>query len=123
MASIVFGPLFFPSDDPTVSILLSLVSFALAFLVRPLGGIIFAPIGDRIGRKKTLVITLSLMGVSTALMGLLPTYAAIGPAAAILLTALRLVQGLALGGEWGGGVLLAVEYSPRNRRGFYGAVP
>lgn len=123
MASIVFGPLFFPSDDPTVSTLLSLASFALAFLVRPIGGIIFAHIGDKIGRKRTLVMTLSLMGISTAAMGLLPTHAQIGVWAAVLLTALRLVQGLALGGEWGGGVLLAVEYSRRDRRGFYGAVP
>lgn len=84
---------------------------------------IFSHIGDRIGRKKTLVITLTLMGTATVLMGVLPTYAAIGVAAPILLTLLRLLQGLALGGEWGGGLLLAVEYAPRNRRGFYGAVP
>ncbi|MCG6566806.1 MFS transporter [Tessaracoccus sp. ZS01] len=123
MASVVFGPLFFPSEDQLTSTLLSLASFALAFLVRPIGGVIFSHIGDRIGRKKTLVFTLSLMGVSTALMGLLPTHAAIGAWAGVLLTLLRLVQGLALGGEWGGGVLLAVEYSPRKKRGFYGAVP
>lgn len=123
MASVVFGPLFFPSDSELTSTLLSLASFALAFLVRPIGGIIFSHIGDRIGRKKTLVFTLSLMGVSTALMGLLPTHAAVGAWAGILLTTLRLIQGLALGGEWGGGVLLAVEYSPRKKRGFYGAVP
>lgn len=123
MASVVFGPLFFPSSDPLTSTLLSLASFALAFLVRPIGGIVFSHIGDRIGRKKTLVMTLSLMGVSTAAMGLLPTHADIGMAAGIMLTVLRLIQGLALGGEWGGGVLLAVEYSPRSKRGFYGAVP
>jgi metabolite-proton symporter len=123
MAGIIFGPLFFPSDDPTVSLALSLASFALAFVVRPLGGIIFSHIGDRVGRKKTLVATLSLMGGSTVLMGLLPTYDSIGVWAPILLTFLRLVQGLALGGEWGGGLLLAVEYAPRNKRGLYGAVP
>lgn len=123
MASAVFGVLFFPSEDQFVSTMLALTSFALAFLVRPIGGIIFSHMGDRIGRKKTLVITLGLMGISTALMGALPTHAQIGVFAGILLTLLRLVQGLALGGEWGGGVLLAVEYSPRKNRGFYGAVP
>jgi metabolite-proton symporter len=123
MAGIIFGPLFFPSSDPAVSLALSFASFALAFLVRPIGGIIFSHIGDRVGRKKTLIATLSLMGGSTVLMGLLPTYASIGVWAPILLTALRLIQGLALGGEWGGGLLLAVEYAPRDKRGLYGAVP
>ena len=123
MAGIIFGPLFFPSTDPTVSLALSLASFALAFVVRPVGGIIFSHIGDRVGRKKTLVATLSLMGGSTVLMGLLPTYDTIGVWAPILLTTLRLIQGLALGGEWGGGLLLAVEYAPRDKRGLYGAVP
>jgi metabolite-proton symporter len=123
MAGIIFGPLFFPSSDPAVSLALSFASFALAFLVRPIGGIVFSHIGDRVGRKKTLIATLSLMGGSTVLMGLLPTYESIGVWAPILLTALRLVQGLALGGEWGGGLLLAVEYAPRDKRGLYGAVP
>ena len=123
MATAVFNIHFFPSEDPVVSSMLAFASFALAFLVRPLGGVIFSHVGDRIGRKKTLVITLTLMGVATMLMGVLPDYAAIGVAAPILLTLLRLVQGLALGGEWGGGLLLAVEYAPKNRRGFYGAVP
>src|SRR3954464_5957712 len=123
MAGIIFGPLFFPSSDPTVSLALSFASFALAFLVRPIGGIVFSHIGDRVGRKKTLIATLSLMGGSTVLMGLLPTYESIGVWAPVLLTALRLVQGLALGGEWGGGLLLAVEYAPRDKRGLYGAVP
>ena len=123
MSGLVFGPLFFPSDDATSSQLLALASFALAFFIRPIGGIIFSHIGDRIGRKKTLVITLSLMGIATVGMGLLPTYQSIGVWAPVLLTLLRLVQGLALGGEWGGGLLLAVEYSPQHRRGFFGAVP
>ncbi|MCH1883943.1 MFS transporter [Agrococcus sp. ARC_14] len=123
MATAIFNIHFFPSEDPVVSSLLAFASFALAFVVRPIGGVIFSHIGDRIGRKKTLVITLTLMGVATMLMGVLPDYAAIGVAAPILLTLLRLVQGLALGGEWGGGLLLAVEYAPKNRRGFYGAVP
>lgn len=123
MSAIVFGKLFFPSHNPVTSQLLALASFALAFLIRPIGGIVFSHIGDRIGRKKTLVITLSIMGLSTVLIGLAPTYASIGIWSPILLTLLRLLQGLALGGEWGGGVLLAVEYSPPGKRGFYGAVP
>lgn len=123
MAVLVFGNLFFPSTDPLVSQMLALTTFALAFLVRPLGGIFFSHIGDRIGRKKTLVVTLSLMGGSTAAMGLLPTYDMVGLWAPVMLIVLRLLQGLALGGEWGGGLLLAVEYSPRHRRGLYGATP
>lgn len=123
MSAIVFTSLFFPSHDPLVSQLLALASFALAFFIRPIGGILFAHIGDRIGRKKTLAMTLALMGLSTVVIDLLPTYAQIGIWAPILLTLLRLIQGLALGGEWGGGVLLAVEYFPKERRGFYGAVP
>lgn len=123
MSATVFGHMFFPSEDPVVSQLLALTSFALAFLIRPIGGIFFSHIGDKIGRKKTLAITLSLMGSSTVAMGLLPTYESIGVLAPILLTILRLLQGVALGGEWGGGVLLAVEYSPPKKRGFFGAVP
>lgn len=123
MSATVFGKLFFPSADAVTSQLLALASFALAFLVRPLGGIVFSHIGDRIGRKKTLAMTLGIMGVSTVLVGVTPTYASIGVWSPIILTLLRLLQGLALGGEWGGGLLLAVEYSPPGRRGFYGAVP
>jgi MFS family permease len=123
MSALVFGPLFFPSDDAVSSQMLSLASFALAFLIRPIGGVIFSHIGDRIGRKRTLVITLSMMGVATVAIGLMPTYAQIGIWAPILLTVLRLIQGLALGGEWGGGLLMAVEYAPKNKRGLYGAVP
>lgn len=123
MAAIVFGPLFFPSDNPVVEQLLALTSFALAFLIRPVGGVLFSHMGDRIGRKKTLVITLTLMGATTVGIGLVPTYASIGIAAPIILTLLRLLQGLALGGEWGGGLLMAVEYSPSKKRGFYGAIP
>lgn len=123
MSALVFGPLFFPSDDPVASQMLALASFALAFLIRPIGGILFSHIGDRIGRKKTLVITLTIMGVATVAIGLMPTFDMIGMWAPILLTVLRLLQGLALGGEWGGGLLMAVEYAPRNKRGLYGAVP
>ena len=123
MSAIVFGPLFFPSDDPVASQMVALAAFAFAFAIRPIGGIIFSHIGDRIGRKRTLVITLGMMGVATVLIGFMPTYAQIGVWAPVLLTGLRLVQGLALGGEWGGGLLMAVEYSPRKKRGFYGAMP
>lgn len=123
MSATVFGKLFFPTADPVTSQLLALASFAAAFLIRPIGGILFSHIGDRIGRKKTLFVTLAMMGMSTVVMGLLPTYSQIGVWSPVLLTLLRLFQGLALGGEWGGGLLLAVEYSPRDRRGFYGAVP
>lgn len=123
MSAIVFSPLFFPTEDPLVGQLLSLTSFALAFLIRPIGGVLFSHMGDKVGRKKTLVITLTLMGATTVAIGLMPTYEAIGVAAPIILTVLRLLQGLALGGEWGGGLLMAVEYSPSRKRGFYGAIP
>ena len=122
-ATFVFNKLFFPAADPLVSLLLAYLSFALPFFIRPLGGVIFAHVGDRIGRKRTLVVTLSLMGVGTALIGLLPTYAMVGITAPILLVALRLIQGIGLGGEWGGAVLLAYEYAPPERRGFFGSVP
>ena len=123
MAALVFNQLFFVNEDPTVGLMLAYASFALSFFIRPFGGIIFSHIGDRIGRKKTLVITLSLMGVATFGMGLLPTYQAIGIWAPILLITLRLVQGLGIGGEWGGALLLATEYAPPERRGFFGSIP
>lgn len=123
VAALVFNQMFFAAEDPTVGLMLAYASFALAFFIRPLGGIIFSHIGDRIGRKKTLVLTLTIMGVATVLMGLLPTYEAIGVAAPILLITLRLIQGIGIGGEWGGSVLLAVEYAPKDKRGFFGAFP
>lgn len=123
MAALVFNKLFFPSSDPTVGLLLSYLSFGLPFFIRPLGGIIFSHIGDKIGRKKTLVLTLSLMGGATVLIGLLPDYNAIGIWAPILLVLMRLIQGLGIGGEWGGALLLAVEYSGKGRRGFFGSIP
>ncbi|ETP70485.1 major facilitator transporter [Planococcus glaciei] len=123
MAALVFNQLFFVNEDPTVGLMLAYASFALSFFIRPFGGIIFSHIGDRIGRKKTLVITLSLMGLATFGMGLLPTYQAIGIWAPILLITLRLVQGLGIGGEWGGALLLATEYAPPERRGFFGSIP
>ncbi|MCM3128909.1 MFS transporter [Paenibacillus provencensis] len=122
-ASLVFSKLFFPSDDAVVSLLLSYLTFALPFFIRPLGGIIFSHIGDKVGRKKTLVMTLSLMGGSTVLIGCLPDYNAIGVWAPILLILMRCIQGLGIGGEWGGALLLAVEYSGKNNRGFYGSIP
>lgn len=123
VAALVFNQLFFPAEDPTVGTMLAFASFALSFFIRPFGGIIFSHIGDKIGRKQTLVLTLSLMGGATVLMGLLPTYQAIGIAAPVLMVLLRLVQGLGIGGEWGGAMLLAVEYAPKEKRGFFGSVP
>jgi metabolite-proton symporter len=123
VASLVFNKLFFPNTDPVVGLLLSYLSFSLTFFIRPLGGFIFSHIGDKIGRKKTLVLTLSLMGTATVLIGFLPDYNTIGVWAPILLFTLRLIQGLGIGGEWGGALLLAVEYSGKNERGFYGSVP
>jgi metabolite-proton symporter len=121
--AIVFNRLFFPATDPLVSLLLAYLSFALPFFIRPLGGVIFSHIGDRVGRKRTLVLTLSLMGGGTTLIGFLPTYATIGVVAPVLLVLLRLFQGIGLGGEWGGAVLLAYEYAPPERRGFFGSIP
>jgi metabolite-proton symporter len=121
--AIVFNRLFFPAADPLVSLMLAYLSFALPFFIRPLGGIIFSHIGDRVGRKRTLVLTLSLMGGGTTLIGFLPTYAMIGVAAPCMLVLLRLIQGIGLGGEWGGAVLLAFEYAPPARRGLFGSIP
>lgn len=119
-AALVFPTLFFPADDPLTSLLLSFAVFATGFIARPLGGLVSGHLGDRFGRRRVLVATLLTMGLATALIGLLPTYDRIGAAAPVLLVALRLVQGLATGGEWSGAVLLALEQSPR-RRGFRGA--
>ncbi|MFD0828171.1 MFS transporter [Neobacillus sp. M.A.Huq-85] len=123
VAALVFNKLFFPSDDPFVSLLLAYASFGITFFIRPLGGLVFSHMGDKFGRKNTLVISLLLMGVSTVGIGLLPTYSVIGLLAPILLVTLRLVQGIAVGGEWGGAVLLAVENAPKEKRGFYGSFP
>ncbi|WP_017838641.1 MFS transporter [Dietzia sp. UCD-THP] len=122
-AALVFPALFFPSASPLVGALLSFATFGVGFFARPVGGIVFGHYGDRVGRKKMLVISLVLMGAATALMGLMPTYATIGIAAPILLTVLRLIQGFAVGGEWGGATLMAVEHAPPGRRGFFGAFP
>lgn len=123
LSAIIFSKLFFPADDPVVSVMLAYATFAVGFVVRPIGGIIIGHFGDRIGRKPLLVLTLSLMGVATFLIGLLPTYAQIGIAAPMLLLLLRVVQGLAMGGEWGGAVLMAFEYSDRNTRAQYACYP
>jgi len=122
-AALVFGKLFFPSHDPLVGTLLAFLTYAVGFAARPVGGIVFGHFGDRLGRKKLLVISLLLMGGSTFAIGLLPTYAQIGVAAPVLLTVLRLVQGFALGGEWGGAVLLVAEHGSARRRGFWASWP
>ena len=120
---LVFPHLFFPAADPTSATLQSFATFALAFLARPIGSAIFGHFGDRIGRKATLVAALLTMGLSTVAVGLLPTYASIGIAAPVLLALFRLGQGIGLGGEWGGAVLLATENAPRGKRAWYGMFP
>lgn len=122
-AALVFGHLFFPKASPTAGLMASFATFAVGYLARPLGGVIFGHFGDRIGRKKTLVITLSMMGGATFLIGMLPTYNSIGVWAPALLVVLRFIQGLGLGGEWGGAVLLAVEHAPPGKRGLNGSFP
>lgn len=122
-AALVFNKLFFPKFDPLVGTLLAFLTYALGFGARPLGGIVFGHFGDRLGRKSMLVITLMMMGIGTFLIGVLPTYATIGSAAPVLLVLLRLVQGFALGGEWGGAVLMAAEYGESGKRGLWASVP
>ena len=121
--SLVFGPLFFPSTSPSAQLLAAYASFGLAFLARPIGGILFGHFGDRVGRKSTLVASLMLMGIATFLIAFLPPYAAIGWAAPALLCLLRLAQGLGLGGEWSGAALLATENAPPGWSGRFGSVP
>ncbi|HEX8260307.1 MAG TPA: MFS transporter [Rubrobacteraceae bacterium] len=122
-AALVFNQLFFPEFSPLAGTLASFATFAVGFFARPVGGVVFGHFGDRIGRKTMLVLTLLIMGVATFLIGLLPTYETIGVWAPILLVVLRIFQGFGVGGEWGGAVLMAVEHSPRGRRGFYGSWP
>ncbi len=123
VAGIVFNKLYFPGSDPVVSTLLAYTTFAVGFVTRPLGGVIFGHFGDKIGRKSMLIITLMIMGVATFLIGLVPTYAQIGIAAPLLLLLLRIAQGIGLGDEWGGAVLMAYEYAPQEKRGFYASLP
>lgn len=120
-AALVFPSAFFPDSSPTIGLILSFGTFAFGFIARPLGGVLFGHFGDRIGRKKTLVIALVMMGIASTLIGLLPTYATIGIAAPILLSLLRFAQGLAIGGQWGGAMLLVTESAPADQRGYYGA--
>ncbi|WP_020667537.1 MFS transporter [Amycolatopsis nigrescens] len=120
-SALVFDKVFFPELDGALGTLVAFATFWVGFLARPIGGIIFGHIGDRLGRKKTLVITLLLMGVSTTLIGVLPSYASIGMAAPILLVLIRMIQGIGLGGEWGGSVLIASEHAPKGKSILYGA--
>jgi len=122
-AVLVFPRLFFPKSDPSTATLQSLATFALAFVARPIGSAIFGHFGDRVGRKTTLVTALLTMGISTVCIGLLPTYASIGVYAAVLLALCRMGQGLGLGGEWGGAVLLATENAPPGKQSWYGMFP
>ncbi|GJD41212.1 Fosfomycin resistance protein AbaF [Methylobacterium bullatum] len=121
-SALVFSKLFFPSIDPVVGTIAAFGSYAVGFLARPLGGIVFGHFGDKIGRKAMLSLTIMIMGLGTFLIGCLPTYAQIGVWAPILLVTLRLVQGIGIGGEWGGAVLMVVESVPAHRRGFFGSI-
>ena len=121
-AAIIFPLAFFPQDlPPMVLLIISFSTFAVGFIARPLGGIVFGHFGDRVGRKRTLVVALMMMGVATTLIGLLPTYNSIGLAAPLCLVLLRFIQGLAVGGQWGGAMLLVTESAPADKRGWYGA--
>ena len=122
-AALVFNKLFFPTFAPLAGTIAAFATYAVGFVARPIGGIVFGHYGDKLGRKTMLYLTLLIMGLATTAIGLLPSYATIGIWAPILLVALRLLQGLGLGGEWGGAVLMAVEHAPAHRRGFYGSWP
>src|SRR5436305_8317706 len=123
MATLVFPKVFFPKSDVLVGTLLALFTFLVGFIARPFGGALFGHLGDRIGRKSTLIATLMLMGISTLIIGFLPGYATLGIVAPLILVLLRLGQGLGVGGEWGGSVLLALEYGHRRNRGFWASWP
>ncbi|HIW98817.1 MAG TPA: MHS family MFS transporter [Candidatus Nesterenkonia stercoripullorum] len=122
-AALVFGPLFFPGSDPILGVLFSFATYAVGFFFRPLGAIIFGHVGDKYGRRRSLVWTLVLMGTATVAVGLLPTYETAGVLAPVLLVIVRAAQGLAVGGEWGGAVLMSTENAPEKLKGFYGAFP
>ncbi|MFG2226310.1 MFS transporter [Streptomyces sp. NPDC048644] len=122
-AALVFNDLFFPSSDPLVGTMIAFITYAIGFAARPLGGVVFGHFGDRIGRKRLLVLSLMMMGGATFAMGLLPTYGTFGVGAPILLTVLRLIQGFALGGEWGGSVLIVSEHGGDRHRGFWASWP
>jgi len=123
VAGLVFNKLYFPSTDPVVGTLLAYTTFAAGFVARPLGGVIFGHFGDTLGRKRMLVLTLMIMGIATTAIGLIPTYDQIGIWAPILLLVCRIAQGIGLGGEWGGAVLMTFESAPANRRGFFASLP
>src|SRR5690606_30901767 len=120
---LIFNQIFFPEFDPLVGTLAAFATYSVGFFARPLGGIIFGHFGDKVGRKSMLLITLMLMGIPTILIGLIPSYESIGYWAAILLVLMRLLQGVAVGGEWGGAVLMAVEHAPQGQKGFFGSLP
>jgi metabolite-proton symporter len=122
-SALIFGKLFFPTFDPLTGTMAALGTYAVGFAARPIGGIICGHFGDRVGRKSVLIITLLIMGIGTFLIGLLPTYHQIGIWAPVLLVILRIAQGIGLGGQWGGAVLMTVEHSPQGKRGFYGSLP
>ncbi len=121
-AALVFGPLFFSDLSPSVALLASFATFTVGYIARPIGGILFGHVGDRIGRKSSLVITMAMMGAASTAIGLIPTHAQIGSWAAVLLLILRIVQGLAVGGEWGGAALMALEHAPQKQRGLAASV-
>ena len=123
VAGIVFNKLYFPTDDPFIGTLLAYSTFAIGYLARPFGAFVFGHFGDKIGRKSMLVLTMLIMGVATIGIGLVPTYAQIGIAAPIILQTFRLMQGLGLGGEWGGSVLMTYEYASKRERAFYASIP
>ena len=123
VAGLVFNKLFFPEFSEGVGTILAFATFAVGFVARPLGGMIFGHFGDKIGRKKMLILTLQIMGASTVLIGLIPSYEVIGIWAPILLVICRLAQGIGLGGEWGGAVLMTFESAPAGRRAFYASLP
>jgi MHS family shikimate/dehydroshikimate transporter-like MFS transporter len=123
VAGIVFNQLYFPAGDPVISTLLAYTTFAVGFVTRPLGGVIFGHFGDRIGRKSMLILTLMIMGIATFLIGVVPTYAQIGVWAPVSLLGLRVLQGIGLGGEWGGAVLMTYEYAAPEKRGLYASLP
>lgn len=122
-AALIFNKLFFPAFDPLTGTLASFATYTVGFLARPLGGIVFGHFGDKVGRKSMLLITLLMMGIPTIIIGLIPTYEQIGYWAAVILVLMRIVQGLAVGGEWGGAVLMAVEHAPKGKKGFFGSLP
>ncbi|CAG2146924.1 Fosfomycin resistance protein AbaF [Cupriavidus campinensis] len=122
-AALIFNKIFFPSFDPLTGTLAAFATYSVGFFARPLGGIVFGHFGDRMGRKSMLLITLFMMGIPTILIGLIPSYDSIGYWAAVALVLLRLLQGIAVGGEWGGAVLMAVEHAPEGKKGFFGSLP